>query len=158
MKILGSIIGRKLSTLKITHLNLLFFRSSGVPLFLHPCMKLGWGQSLQHHRSHLQKLCLSTIAAPTQCSRHLSGIISKLFEAGLYFLDPPQPRYLPKSGRPHTACQLGLRVSEKYSSDFFLWSLLFFSFLFCHLLLCTMDTTERNGKQNKKKSAPFFPL
>jgi len=40
------------------------------------------------------------------------------------------PKYLPKSRRrPHTACQVGLRVSEKYSSEFFSFEV-FFSFLF----------------------------
>jgi hypothetical protein len=90
-------------------------------------------------------------------SRHLSGIISTLFEAGLYFLDPPQPRYLPKSGRPHRACQLGLRVSEKYSSDYFSLksSVLFFSATFYYV---PWRRQKEMVNKTKKKSAPFFPL
>jgi hypothetical protein len=47
-------------------------------------------------------------------------------------------------------------VSEKYTVLIFFFEVFFcFSFL-PPFIMYTMDTAERNGKQNKKKSAPFF--
>ncbi len=69
------------------------------------------------------------------------------------------PKYLPKSRRrPHTACQVGLRVSEKYSSEFFPLksSFLFFSFL-PPFIMYTMDGYGRKKWETKQeKISPFL--
>jgi hypothetical protein len=58
----------------------------------------------------------------------------------------------PKSGRPSTACQQDLPDLGRYSSDFFLFSLLFFSLTFYEY-----DAYRRRPLERKqKKPAPSF--
>jgi hypothetical protein len=67
-------------------------------------------------------------------------------------LDPPQPKYLPKSRRPPYSCQLGLHVSEKNSYKFFFEVFFFFSATFYYV---PWIWQKEMGKKTRKIS-PFL--